>query len=206
MTHLSLPLGPRVNPDGARQLSFKFWGLGGDGTVGANKNTIDIINSYTSKYGQAYFEYDAKKSFGVTISHLRFSDTPIRSSYLVKLADFVAAHNPTYIQHYDIVSELKDGGTLLLNCPWEPDELESKIPADIRRKLARKHAKLYTINATKIAEKHHLGSHVNIPLQSAFFHLVDLIPIEDAKHYMEDAVRKTFSRRATRSSTTTSRR
>ena len=192
VTHLSLPLGPRVNPDGARQLSFKFWGLGGDGTVGANKNTIDIINSYTSKYGQAYFEYDAKKSFGVTISHLRFSDTPIRSSYLVKLADFVAAHNPTYIQHYDIVSELKDGGTLLLNCPWEPDELESKIPADIRRKLARKHAKLYTINATKIAEKHHLGSHVNIPLQSAFFHLVDLIPIEDAKHYMEDAVRKTF--------------
>ena len=115
VTHLSLPLGPRVNPDGARQLSFKFWGLGGDGTVGANKNTIDIINSYTSKYGQAYFEYDAKKSFGVTISHLRFSDTPIRSSYLVKLADFVAAHNPTYIQHYDIVSELKEGGTLLLS-------------------------------------------------------------------------------------------
>lgn len=192
VTHLSLPLGPRVNPDGERQLSFKFWGLGGDGTVGANKNTIDIINSYTDKYGQAYFEYDAKKSFGVTISHLRFSDAPIRSSYLVKLADFVAAHNPTYIQNYDIVSELKEGGTLLLNCPWEPDELEEKIPAAIRRRLAKKKAKLYTINATKIAEKHGLGSHVNIPLQSAFFHLVDLIPVDDAVRYMEEAVRKTF--------------
>ncbi|WP_303322502.1 pyruvate:ferredoxin (flavodoxin) oxidoreductase [Cloacibacillus evryensis] len=192
VTHLSLPLGDAVYPDGARQMSFKFWGLGGDGTVGANKNTIDIINSYTDKYGQAYFEYDAKKSFGVTISHLRFSDGPIRSSYFVKRADFVAAHNQTYIQNYDIVSELKEGGTLLLNCPWEPDELEGKIPADIRRKLARKRAKFYIINATKIAEKHGLGSHVNIPLQSAFFHLVDLIPIDEAKQYMKDAVKKTF--------------
>ena len=192
VTNLSLPVGEPVYPDGARQLSFKFWGLGGDGTVGANKNTIDIISSHTKKYGQAYFEYDAKKSFGVTISHLRFSDQPIRSGYLVKSADFIAAHNQTYIQNYDIVSELKEGGTLLLNCPWEPEELEEKIPADIRRKLARKKAKLHIINATKIAEKHGLGSHVNIPLQSAFFHLVDLIPIEEAKTLMAEAVRKSF--------------
>ncbi|MCF0247980.1 MAG: pyruvate:ferredoxin (flavodoxin) oxidoreductase, partial [Synergistes sp.] len=192
VTNLSLPLGEQIAPDGARQMSFKFWGLGGDGTVGANKNTVDIINTHTAKYGQAYFEYDAKKSLGVTISHLRFSDEPIRSSYFVKQADFIAAHNQTYIQNYDIVSELKEGGTILLNCPWKPEELTEKIPADIRRKLARKKAKLYTINAVEIAEKHGLGSHVNIPLQSAFFHLVGIIPIEDAKKYMEDAVRKTF--------------
>ena len=192
VTHLSLPLGEPVYPDGEKQMSFKFWGLGGDGTVGANKNTVDIIAGHTDKYGQAYFEYDAKKSLGVTISHLRFSDEPIRSSYLVKRADFIAAHNQTYIQNYDIVSELKEGGTILLNCPWNRDELEEKIPADIRRKLAHKKAKLYIINATKIAEKHHLGSHVNIPLQSAFFHLTKIIPIEDAKKYMAEAVRKTF--------------
>ncbi|MDO4988206.1 MAG: pyruvate:ferredoxin (flavodoxin) oxidoreductase [Synergistes sp.] len=192
VTHLSLPIGEPVYPDGARQLSFKFWGLGGDGTVGANKNTVDIIATHTEKYGQAYFEYDAKKSFGVTISHLRFSDEPIRSSYLVKQADFIAAHNQTYIQNYDIVSELKEGGTLLLNCPWNADELEDKIPADIRRKLAEKKAEFYIINATKIAEKHNLGSHVNIPLQSAFFHLAKPIAVEDAKKYMADAVRKTF--------------
>ena len=192
VTHHSLPVGEPVYPEGSGDMSFKFWGLGGDGTVGANKNTVDIINSNTSKYGQAYFEYDAKKSFGVTISHLRFSDEPIKSSYLVKRADFIAAHNQTYIQNYDIVCELKQGGTILLNCPWEASELERRIPAAIRRGLARKQAKLYIINATKIAEKHGLGSHVNIPLQSAFFHLVNLIPIDDAKKYMAEAVRKTF--------------
>ncbi len=192
VTNLSLPVGEPLSAAAKGDMAFKFWGLGGDGTVGANKNTVEIINSSTEKYGQAYFEYDAKKSFGVTISHLRFSDSPIGSSYLVKRADFVAAHNPTYIQNYDIVSELKEGGTLLLNCPWEPEELEANIPADIRRKLARKHARFYIINATKISEKHGLGSHVNIPLQSAFFHLVDLIPIDEAKKYMADAVRKTF--------------
>jgi pyruvate-ferredoxin/flavodoxin oxidoreductase len=173
-------------------MSFKFWGLGGDGTVGANKNTVDIINSSTNMYGQAYFEYDAKKSFGVTISHLRFSDAPIRSSYFVKRADFIAAHNQTYIVNYDIVSELKDGGTLLLNCPWAPEELEEKIPPEIRRELAQKHAQFYIINATKIAEKLGLGSHVNIPLQAAFFHLVNLVPKEEARRLLADAVKKTF--------------
>jgi len=192
LTHHSLPLGEPVYPDGAKQKSFKFWGLGGDGTVGANKNTVDIINSSTNKYGQAYFEYDAKKSFGVTISHLRFSDAPIRSSYFVKRADFIAAHNQTYIVNYDIVSELKDGGTLLLNCPWTPEELEEKIPPEIRRELAQKHAQFYIINATKIAEKLGLGSHVNIPLQAAFFHLVNLVPKEEARRLLADAVKKTF--------------
>jgi len=192
LTNQSLKTGRPVYPDADRQRSFKFWGLGGDGTVGANKNTIDIIASHTKKYGQAYFEYDAKKSFGVTISHLRFSDEPIRSPYLVKQADFVAAHNKTYIQNYDIVSELRDGGTLMLNCSWTPEELEQNIPAAIKRKLAEKHAKFYLIDANAIAAKHGLGSYVNMALQSAFFHLVDVIPIDDAMKYMKDAVRETF--------------
>ena len=192
LTYRSLPLGPHVFPDGPKQMCFKFWGLGGDGTVGANKNTVEIINAHTQKYGQAYFEYDAKKSLGVTISHLRFSNEPIRSSYFVKHADFIAAHHHTYVQNYDLLSELKEGGTFLLNCSWRPDELEEQIPAAVRSQLALKKANFYTIDATAIARKHGLGSYVNIILQSAFFHLVDIIPVEDAMGYIKDAVRKTF--------------
>ena len=162
VTHLSLPDAPIGESFGG--VSCKFWGLGGDGTVGANKNTVEIINSHTPKFGQAYFEYDAKKSFGVTKSHLRFGDAPIRSSYYVKSADFVACHNPTYIENYDIAGEVKPGGTLLLNCPWNAEQLEKRLPAAAKRDIARKGLKFYTIDAVKIAGGLGLGSHTNTVL------------------------------------------
>ena len=191
VTHLSLADVP-VDVGGAGVVSCKFWGLGGDGTVGANKNTVEIINSHTPKFAQAYFEYDAKKSFGVTKSHLRFGDAPIRASYYVKSADFVACHNPTYIESYDIAGEVVPGGTLLLNCPWTGEELEKRLPAAAKRDIAGKGLKFYVIDAVKIAERLGLGSHFNMVLQSAFFHLMPVIPVEDAVAYMKDAARKTY--------------
>ena len=191
VTHLSLADVP-VDVGGAGVVSCKFWGLGGDGTVGANKNTVEIINSHTPKFAQAYFEYDAKKSFGVTKSHLRFGDAPIKASYYVKSADFVACHNPTYIEKYDIAGEVVPGGTLLLNCPWTGEELERHLPAAAKRDIAGKGLKFYVIDAVKIAERLGLGSHFNMVLQSAFFHLMPVIPVEDAVAYMKDAARKTY--------------
>ncbi len=191
VTHLSLPVQPFSHPD-PETVSCKFWGLGGDGTVGANHNTIRIINETTPKYGQAYFEYDSKKSFGVTKSHLRFSSHPIESSYYVKRADFVACHNPTFINQYDVAEELKDGGTLLLNCQWKPEELEEKLSARVKRVLAAKHAQLYIIDATAIAEKLGLGSHTNTVLQSAFFSLMEIIPRDEALGEMKSAARKAY--------------
>ena len=191
VTHLSLP-DAAIDLAVAGGVSCKFWGLGGDGTVGANKNTVEIINSHTPKFAQAYFEYDAKKSFGVTKSHLRFGDAPIRASYYVKSADFVACHNPTYIEKYDIAEEVKPGGTLLLNCPWNEKALEKHLPAHARRAIARRGVKLYTIDAVKIADRLGLGTHFNMVLQSAFFHLMPVIPVEEAISYMKDAARKTY--------------
>ena len=173
-------------------VSCKFWGLGSDGTVGANHNTVEIINSHTPKFAQAYFEYDAKKSFGVTKSHLRFGDRPISSSYYVKQADFVACHNPTYIEKYDIAEEIKPGGTLLLNCPWNADELEEHLPAHTKRAIASRKIHFYTIDATRIAHRLGLGNHFNMVLQSAFFHLMPIIPVDEAVGYMKEAARKTY--------------
>ncbi len=182
-----------VYPDAPKQLSFKFWGLGGDGTVGANKNTVDIIADNTDKYGQAYFEYDAKKSLGVTISHLRFSDEPVRSAYLVRQADFVAAHNKAYVLNdFDVASELRFGGTFLPNCDWKAEEIEKMLPAKVKRTLAERNAQFYIIDAVEIAQRHGLGSHVNIPLQSAFFHLTGVIPVEQAVDLMKKAIEKTY--------------
>ena len=194
VTYRSLPVGKRIYPDDEafHQVGCKFWGLGSDGTVGANKSTVEIINQHTSRYGQAYFEYDAKKSFGVTKSHLRFSDYPIRSTHFVKMADFVACHNPTYIYHYDMLSELKDGGTFLLNCAWTPDEAEQKLPARMRRQLAEKRAKLYIIDAGAIARACGLGGHINMVLQSAFFHLTGVLPVEEAVGYMKAGIKKMY--------------
>ena len=192
VTHLSLPEGESFYPDEGGVVSCKFWGLGSDGTVGANKNTVEIINSHTSKFAQAYFEYDAKKSYGVTKSHLRFGDTPIRASYYVKQADFVACHNPTYIEKYDIAQEVKAGGTLLLNCPWNAQELEKHLPAAAKREIARKKLNFYTINAIQIARELGLGSHFNMVLQSAFFHLMPIIPVDEAVGYMKAAATKTY--------------
>ena len=192
VTHLSLkePDELHISEDGV--VSCKFWGLGSDGTVGANKNTVEIINSHTPKFAQAYFEYDAKKSYGVTKSHLRFSDRPIRSSYFVKHADFVACHNPTYIEKFDIVSEIKPGGTFLLNCPWSEEELPKHIPAKAMRRIAEKGISFYTIDAAKIAREIGLGNHFNMVLQSAFFHLMPVIPAEESVRYMKEAAAKTY--------------
>ena len=192
VTHLSLPDAERLDTARGRVVSCKFWGLGSDGTVGANKNTVEIINSHTPMFAQAYFEYDAKKSYGVTKSHLRFGDQPIRSSYYVKLADFVAVHNQTYIDKYDIASEVKSGGTLLLNCSWSPDEVGNHLPAAVKREIARRGIHLYIIDAAKIAGELGLGSHFNMVLQSAFFHLVPIIPVEEAVGYMKAAATKTY--------------
>ncbi|MBR3278705.1 MAG: 2-oxoacid:acceptor oxidoreductase family protein, partial [Lachnospiraceae bacterium] len=162
------------------------------GTVGANKNTVEIINSHTEKFAQAYFEYDAKKSFGITKSHLRFGDKPIRSSYYVKSADFIACHNPTYIEKYDIASEVKPGGSLLINCPWDAEELAQHLPAKAKREIAAKGIRLYTIDAIKIARELGLGGHFNMVLQSAFFNIMPVIPVEDSVSFMKAAAEKTY--------------
>ncbi len=191
VTHLSLPLKPyQESTDGL--VRCKFWGLGGDGTVGANHNTVRIINDNTEKFAQAYFEYDAKKSFGVTKSHLRFSDKPITSSYYVKQADFVACHNQSYIAQYDIVDEVVPGGTFLLNCSWKQEELDQHIPASVRRQIAEKNIQFYMIDANQIALDLGLGSHTNTVLQAAFFALMDVIPTESALEMIKAAVRKTY--------------
>ncbi|MBQ3270429.1 MAG: pyruvate:ferredoxin (flavodoxin) oxidoreductase [Clostridia bacterium] len=191
VTHLSLPE-PDFAPARDGAVSCKFWGLGSDGTVGANKNTVEIINSHTPKFAQAYFEYDAKKSYGVTKSHLRFGDRPIRASYYVKSADFVACHNPTYIEKYDIAEEVVPGGTLLLNCPWDAAALDRHLPAHAKRAIARKGLQFYTIDAVKLANALGLGNHFNMVLQSAFFHLMPIIPAEEAVGYMKAAAAKTY--------------
>ena len=195
ITHLSLPLGEYITTGDEDVISCKFWGLGGDGTVGANKNTVQIINDYTDKYAQAYFEYDAKKSYGVTKSHLRFGRRPIRSAYYVKSANFIACHNQTYMEQYDIVSELRENGTFLLNCSWDEAELNEKLPAHVRRTIAEKNISFYIINATEIAQRLGLGSHINMVLQSAFFALANVIPVADALKYMKDAAEKTYGKK-----------
>ena len=191
VTHLSLPVKP-FTAQKKGMIQCKFWGLGGDGTVGANHNTVRIINDNTEKHAQAYFEYDAKKSFGVTKSHLRFSDEPITSSYYVKQADFVACHNQSYINQYDIVDEIVEGGTFLLNCSWKEDELEAHIPASVRQKIAKKNIQFYMIDANKIAQELGLGSHTNTVLQASFFALMQVIPTEEALEMIKAATRKTY--------------
>ncbi len=192
VTHLSLPAKPLEGfDDGA--VCCKFWGLGGDGTVGANHNTVKIVASNTEKYAQAYFEYDAKKSYGVTKSHLRFGDKPIRGSYYVKSADFIAVHVPSYIQQYDIVEELRPGGKLLLNCPWSAEEMERMLPARVRRLLAEKGARLFTVDASAIAHELGLGNRTNTVLQAAFFALSGILEPDRASALMKDAARTAYA-------------
>ena len=191
VTGLSLTSLPYENA-GSDVFSCKFWGLGGDGTVGANKNTVHIVSDIAGMYGQAYFEYDAKKSFGVTKSHLRFSSRPVEGSYYVKRADFVACHNQSYIHQYDIVSELRDGGKFLLNCNRSGAELEAWLPASVKKTLALKKARLFVIDATSIAQRLGLGSHTNTVLQAAFFAVAGLISRDDALEAMKEAARQTY--------------
>ncbi len=195
VTNLSLEVGPYVDTCPEGTISCKFWGLGSDGTVGANKNSIKIIGDHTNMYVQAYFAYDSKKSGGITQSHLRFGKKEIHSPYLVSSADFVACHNPSYIDKYDMVSDLKDGGTFLLNCIWSDSELEEKLPATMKRQLAEKNIKFYTIDGTTIAKELGLGNRINTVLQAAFFNLAKIIPIDEAVGYMKDTIVKSYGKK-----------
>ena len=195
VTYLSLSDSEDINTEPAGLISCKFWGLGSDGTVGANKNSIKIISEQTDMFTQAYFEYDTKKSFGITKSHLRFGKNPIKGTHLVKSADFVACHNQSYLYKYDIVSEIKEGGSFLLNCSWSADELESKLPADVKRTLADKNIKLYIIDGAAIAKKLGLGGFFNMVLQAAFFKTANVIPIDEAVSHMKDAIKKTYAKK-----------
>ena len=173
----------------------KFWGLGADGTVGANKNSIKIIGDNTDQYAQAYFDYDSKKSGGVTVSHLRFGKEPIHSTYLIDQADFVACHNPSYVRKYNMVQDVKDGGTFLLNCPWNVEELSEHLPGQAKRYIAEHNINLYTIDGIKIGKEIGLGGRINTVLQSAFFKLAKIIPEEDAIRLMKEAAKKTYGRK-----------
>ena len=195
VTHLSLPLGENPDTTPAGTTSCKFWGLGSDGTVGANKNSIKIIGDHTNMYAQAYFSYDSKKSGGVTVSHLRFGKSPIRSTYLINKADFVACHNAAYVSKYDMVSDLKPGGTFLLACGWTPEEVETHLSGDTKRYIADNNINFYTIDAVSIAKEIGLGNRLNTILQAAFFNLAKIIPIEEAVKYMKDAATKSYSKR-----------
>ena len=192
VTYTSLPVTCDIDTSPAGQVSAEFWGMGSDGTVGANKNSIKIIGHATDLYCQAYFVYDSKKSGGLTQSHLRFGKTPIRSPYLIQSADFVACHNPSYVHKYNMVKNLKEGGVFLLNCAWDAEGLEKNLPAAMKRALAEKKAKFYTIDAIKIARELGLGSRTNTILQAAFFKLANVIPLEQAVAEMKDAIYKTY--------------
>ena len=195
VTNLSLPVRPLEDFEDGDTYSCKFWGLGGDGTVGANHNTIRILGDCADMYAQAYFEYDSKKSFGVTKSHLRLSKKPIRSTYYVKRADFVACHNQSYVRQYDMVQEVKPGGTFLLNTSWTPEELDANLPGKMKRYIARNGIRLFTVDAVEVAQRVGLGSHINTVLQAAFFQIAGLMPVEQALDYMKDAARKSYARK-----------
>ena len=192
VTNTSLPVPAEIDTAPTGQTSAEFWGMGSDGTVGANKNSIKIIGHATDLYCQAYFVYDSKKSGGLTQSHLRFGKAPIRSPYLIPAADFVACHTPSYVHKYDMVKNLKEGGTFLLNCSWDEAGLEQNLPASMKRALAEKHARLYTIDAIAIARRLGLGNRTNTILQASFFTLSGVIPMEQAVAEMKDAIYKTY--------------
>ena len=196
VTHLSLD--EQVSPNTAAEgtIECKFWGLGGDGTVGANKNSIKIIGDHTEKYVQAYFQYDSKKTGGVTVSHLRFGDKPIKSPYYINKADFVACHNPSYItKGFKIVQDVKPGGVFLINCQWDLAELEHHLDASAKRYIAKNNIQLYTIDAIDLAIKVGMGKRTNTILQSAFFSLAKVMPAEEAIKYMKDAAEHSYAKK-----------
>lgn len=195
VTNLSLPVDENPDTAPAGTTACKFWGLGADGTVGANKNSIKIIGDHTDMYAQAYFAYDSKKSGGVTVSHLRFGKSPIKSTYLVNKADFVACHNQSYVNKYDMVSDIKPGGVFLLNCQWNAEELDRHLPGQVKRYIAKNNIKFYTINGVDIGKRIGLGNRINTILQAAFFKLANIIPIEDAIKYMKDAATASYSKK-----------
>ncbi|MGN0771275.1 MAG: pyruvate:ferredoxin (flavodoxin) oxidoreductase, partial [Christensenellales bacterium] len=195
VTGTSLDVKDNIDASPADAISCQFYGLGSDGTVGSNKNSIKIIGDYTEKYAQAYFAYDSKKSGGLTVSHLRFGDTPIRSAYLIDHADFVACHNSSYVIKYDMISSLKDGGTFLLNSPWTVEEMEEKLPASMKRLIARKNIKFYNIDAIKVVSEIGLGNRISTAMQACFFKLSGVIDYAEAEKHMKEFVVKSFSKK-----------
>ena len=195
VTNTSLPLGENINtiPDGT--ISCKFWGLGSDGTVGANKSAIKIIGNNTDMYAQGYFDYDSKKSGGITVSHLRFGTSPIKSTYLIAQADFVSCSMQSYVDQYDMVGDVKKGGTFLLNTIWDAEKLEKKLPAKMKKLIAENEINFYTINATKVAHDIGLGRKANMIMQAAFFNLSKVIDYADAEKYLKDQVLKSYGKK-----------
>ena len=195
VTNLSLPITETPDTTPAGTTSCKFWGLGSDGTVGANKDSIKIIGDHTDMFAQGYFFYDSKKSGGITVSHLRFGSSPITSTYLINKANFVACHNPSYVTKYDMVQDLVPGGTFLLNCIWSPEELDANLPAAMKKYIAENDINLYTINGIKIAEEVGLPGRASTILQSAFFTISGILPVDEAIKYMKEKVVAKFSKK-----------
>ena len=195
VTNTSLPMGELVNAAPEGTICCKFYGLGSDGTVGANKNSIKIIGDHTNMYAQGYFAYDSKKSGGLTISHLRFGKTPIQSPYLIDSADFVACHNASYVTKYDMLDGLKDNGIFLLNSPWTVEDMERELPASMKQAIARKHIRFYNIDGVKLAREVGMGNRINTVLQAAFFKLAEIIPAEEAIGYMKAAAKKSYMKK-----------
>ena len=195
VTNLSLARTEIIDATPEGTIQCKFFGLGSDGTVGANKQAVEIIGNSTDMYAQAYFAYDSKKSGGITISHLRFGKKPIKSPYLITNADFISCSNQSYVYMYDLLAGLKDGGTFLLNCVWTPEELEEKLPAAMKRYLAAHKINFYTINAVQIAREIGLGNRTNMIMQSAFFKLANVIPVEDAVDHLKGSIKKAYGRK-----------
>lgn len=195
VTNLSLPVKTQIVTESEGTVRCKFWGLGSDGTVGANKNAIKIIGDTTDLYAQGYFSYDSKKSGGVTISHLRFGKTPIRSTYLIDEADYIACHNQSYVTQYDLLKGLKKGGTFVLNCQWNKEEVEANLPANMKRFMAANDIKFYTLNGTDIAVEIGLGSRINMIMQAAFFQLADVMPVADAVKELKKANYKSYGKK-----------
>ena len=195
VTHLSLKVTKQVNAAPEGTIACKFFGLGSDGTVGANKNSIKIIGDHTKLYAQGYFAYDSKKSGGFTVSHLRFGKTPIQSPYLIDAADFAACHNPSYVTRYAVAEGIKEGGTFLLNSPWTLAEMEKELPAHMKNAIAKHHIKFYNINAIKLAREVGMGGRINTIMQSAFFKLANVIPAEEALEYMKAAAKKSYAKK-----------
>ncbi len=195
VTNLSLPVDERIVTEDPSTIRCKFWGLGSDGTVGANKSAIKIIGDETDLYAQGYFSYDSKKSGGITVSHLRFGKNKIRATYLIDEADYIACHNQAYVGKYDLIDGLKKGGTFVLNCQWSPEELEEKIPAELKRQIANNDINFYIVDATSIAREIGLGNRINMVMQAAFFKLASVIPIEEAVKYLKEEIVKSYGRK-----------
>jgi pyruvate-ferredoxin/flavodoxin oxidoreductase len=195
VTHTSLPLGEQIDTASEGLIRCKFWGIGGDGTVGANKDAIKIIGDNTPLFVQGYFAYDSKKSGGVTMSHLRFGKSPIHSSYLIDNADYIACHQPSYVDKYDLLEGIRDGGTFVLNSPWTLEEMEQYLPNSLKKTIAQKNLKFYNIDAVKIAEEVGLGGRINMIMQTVFFKLSKVLPIDDAIKFLKDAIEKTYTKK-----------